>query len=58
MSMTDPLANMFTIIRNGSKARFEKVDVPHSKMKHEVAKILKTEGFIANFKVVKDESEH
>ncbi|MBM4346876.1 MAG: 30S ribosomal protein S8 [Deltaproteobacteria bacterium] len=58
MSMTDPLANMFTIIRNGSKARFEKVDVPHSKMKHEVAKILKTEGFIANFKVVKDENEH
>ena len=58
MSMTDPLANMFTIIRNGSKARFEKVDVPHSKMKHEVAKILKAEGFIANFKVVKDENAH
>ncbi|MBM4308452.1 MAG: 30S ribosomal protein S8 [Deltaproteobacteria bacterium] len=58
MSMTDPLANMFTIIRNGSKARFEKVDVPHSKMKHEVAKILKAEGFITNFKVVKDENEH
>jgi len=58
MSMTDPLANMFTIIRNGSKARFEKVDVPHSKMKHEIAKILKAEGFIANFKIVKDEKEH
>jgi len=56
--MTDPLANMFTIIRNGSKARFEKVDVPHSKMKHEIAKILKAEGFIANFKIVKDEKEH
>jgi small subunit ribosomal protein S8 len=49
---------MFTLIRNGSKARFEKVDVPFSKMKHEVAKILKQEGFIANFKVVKDEEEH
>ncbi|OGP75963.1 MAG: 30S ribosomal protein S8 [Deltaproteobacteria bacterium RBG_16_49_23] len=58
MSMTDPLANMFTLIRNGSKAKFEKVDVPFSKMKHEVAKILKQEGFIANFKVVKDEEEH
>ena len=58
MSMTDPLANMFTSIRNGSKAKFEKVDVPFSKMKHEVAKILKQEGFIANFKVVKDEEEH
>ncbi len=58
MSMTDPLANMFTLIRNASKARFEKVDVPYSKMKHEIAKILKAEGFIANFKVVKDEKEH
>jgi small subunit ribosomal protein S8 len=58
MSMTDPLANMFTLIRNASKARFEKVDVPYSKMKHEIAKILKEEGFIANFKVVKDEKEH
>ncbi len=58
MSMTDPLANMFTLIRNGSKARFEKVDVPYSKLKLEVAKILKAEGFIANFKVVKDENEH
>jgi small subunit ribosomal protein S8 len=57
MSMTDPLANMFTLIRNGSKAKFEKVDVPFSKMKHEVAKILKQEGFIANFKVAKDEEE-
>ncbi len=58
MSMTDPLANMFTLIRNASKARFENVDVPYSKMKHEVLKILREEGFIANFKVVKDEKEH
>lgn len=58
MSMTDPLANMFTLIRNGSKARFEKVDVPYSKMKHEISKILKEEGFISNFKVLKDENRH
>jgi len=58
MSMTDPLANMFTLIRNGSKARFEKVDIPYSKMKHEIAKILKEEGFISNFKVMKDDQEH
>lgn len=57
MSMTDPLANMFTLIRNGSKAKFEKVDIPYSKIKHEVAKILKEEGFIANFKVLKNEKE-
>jgi small subunit ribosomal protein S8 len=58
MSMTDPLANMFTLIRNASKARFENVDVPYSKMKHEVLKILKEEGFIANYKVIKGEKEH
>ena len=58
MSMTDPLADMFTRIRNGSKAKFEKVDVPSSKMKREIAKILKEEGFIKNFKVVTDDHQH
>jgi small subunit ribosomal protein S8 len=58
MSMTDPLADMFTRIRNGSKAKFEKVDIPSSKMKREVAKVLKEEGFIKNFKVVTDEDRH
>jgi len=58
MSMTDPLADMFTRIRNGSKAKFEKVDIPFSKLKREIAKILKEEGFIKNFKVVTDEDQH
>jgi small subunit ribosomal protein S8 len=58
MSMTDPLADMFTRIRNGSKAKFEKVDVPASKMKREIAKILKEEGFIKNLKVVTDDQRH
>jgi small subunit ribosomal protein S8 len=58
MSMTDPLADMLTRIRNGSKAKFEKVDVPSSKLKREVAKILKEEGFIKNFKVVTDDDRH
>jgi small subunit ribosomal protein S8 len=58
MSMTDPIADMFARIRNGSKAKFEKVDVPSSKMKREIAKILKEEGFIKNFKVVSDEDRH
>ncbi len=58
MSMTDPLADMFTRIRNGSKAKFEKVDIPFSKLKREVAKILKEEGFIKNFKMVTDEDQH
>ena len=52
MSMTDPLADMFTRIRNGSKAKFEKVDIPSSKMKKEIAKILKEEGFIKNYRMV------
>jgi len=58
MSMTDPLADMFTRIRNGSTAKFEKVDVPSSKMKREIAKILKEEGFIKNFKVITDDHQH
>jgi small subunit ribosomal protein S8 len=58
MSMTDPLADMFTRIRNGSTAKFDKVDMPSSKIKQQVAKILKEEGFIKNFRVLTDESRH
>jgi small subunit ribosomal protein S8 len=58
MSMTDPLADMFTRIRNGSTAKFEKVDIPSSKLKREIAKILKEEGFIKNFKVITDDHHH
>ena len=58
MSLTDPLADMFARIRNGSKGKFEKVDVPSSKMKREIAKILREEGFIKNFKVITDEDQH
>jgi small subunit ribosomal protein S8 len=57
MSMTDPVADMFTRIRNGSKEKFEKVDVPSSKLKREIVKILKDEGFIKNFKVVTEDHE-
>ena len=52
--MTDPIADMLTRIRNGSKAKLEKVDIPSSKLKLEVAKILKDEGYIKNLKMVKD----
>jgi len=58
MSMTDPIADMFARIRNGSKAKFEKVDIPSSKMKREIAKILKEEGFIKSFKVVSNDQQH
>lgn len=52
--MTDPIADMLTRIRNASKAKHEKVDIPSSKMKIEIAKILKDEGFVKNVKLVKD----
>lgn len=57
MSMTDPLADMLTRIRNASTARQEKVDVPASRLKLEVARILKEEGYIKNYKFTKDEKQ-
>jgi small subunit ribosomal protein S8 len=54
MAVTDPIADMLTRIRNGVKARFNNVDVPGSKLKIEIARILKDEGFIKNYKFLKD----
>lgn len=54
MSMTDPLADMLTRIRNAGHARFDKVDIPASRMKIALARIFKDEGFIKNYKVIKD----
>lgn len=48
---TDPIGDLLTHIRNGSRARHPRVDVPSSKLKVEIARILKDEGYIANFKV-------
>ncbi len=57
MSMTDPIADMLTRIRNAGVARFDKVDIPASRMKISLARILKEEGFIKNYKVIKDNSQ-
>ncbi len=54
MSMTDPIADMLTRIRNGIQARHERVELPASKLKTEIARILQSEGFITNYKVVED----
>ena len=51
MSMTDPVADMLTRIRNGIQSHHDRVEMPLSKLKVEVAKILKSEGFISNYKV-------
>ncbi|MBN2657914.1 MAG: 30S ribosomal protein S8 [Spirochaetales bacterium] len=52
MSVSDPVADMLTKIRNASAAKFEKVDIRTSKLKLEIVKILKNEGFVKNFKKV------
>ena len=49
---TDPIADMLTRIRNASRAKHPRVDVPSSKLKVELARILKDEGYLNNFKVV------
>ena len=50
--MTDPVADMLTRIRNGAKANHTKVDMPASKIKASICKVLKEEGFIKNFKIL------
>jgi len=56
--ITDPIADMLTRIRNASMARHERVDIPASKMKVEITKILKDKGFIKGYKVLKDNKQN
>ena len=51
---SDPIADMLTRVRNALMARHPKVDVPASKLKTEIARILKEEGYIANYKVAEE----
>jgi len=53
MSMTDPIADMLTRIRNGIQSHHERVELPASKLKVEIARILKNEGFIRNYNLQK-----
>jgi small subunit ribosomal protein S8 len=57
MNMTDPVADLLTRIRNGVRAKLGKVDVPRSKLKVEIARILKDEGYITNFKLSEDDKQ-
>lgn len=52
--MTDPIADMLTRIRNANQMRYKEVEMPSSKMKLEIARILKEEGFIEDFKIKKN----
>jgi small subunit ribosomal protein S8 len=54
MTPSDPIADMLTRVRNALRARHQKVDVPASKMKMELARILKEEGYILNYKMADD----
>lgn len=58
MSVSDPIADMLTKIRNAGMAKLEKVDITTSKVKLEIVKILKTEGYIKNFKKISQESQN
>ena len=57
MAMSDPMADMLTRIRNAQKAKLSSVDIPGSRLKTEVARVLKSEGFIKNHKFIKDEKQ-
>ena len=52
--VTDPIADMLTRIRNANQLRYKEVEVPASKIKVEIARILKEEGFIADYKIEKE----
>ena len=54
---TDPIADLLTRIRNAAKARHPRVDLPASKLKLEIARILKEEGYLANYKVVDEKGK-
>ena len=54
MSLTDPVADFLARIRNAIRARHQKLDVPASKLKAEIARILKEEGYISTYKLIEE----
>lgn len=56
MSMTDPVADLLTRIRNATREKHEKLEVPASRLKANVVRVLKEEGYIKNFRLVRDEA--
>ncbi len=57
MSMTDPIADLLTRIRNANMAKLQKVDIPSSNMKVSIANVLRSSGFIKNYKVIADQKQ-
>ena len=58
MSLTDPVADMLTRIRNACKARHKTVDIPSSKMKESIAGLLQREGYIQDYEVLPDNKQN
>lgn len=58
MSMTDPVADLLTRIRNACAEKHEKVEVPASRLKANIVRVLKDEGFIKNFRLIRDDNGH
>jgi small subunit ribosomal protein S8 len=54
MSVSDPIADMLTVIRNGCRAKKKRVEVPASRMKSEILKVLLAEKFISNYRYIED----
>ena len=57
MTMVDPIADLLTRIRNAGMASFDKVEVPNSKIKVSITKLLQSEGYIRNYKVIEDKRQ-
>jgi small subunit ribosomal protein S8 len=57
MSITDPLADMFTVMRNASRAQIDRVQFPSSTLKKEILEVLKREGYIRNYKLISDNKQ-
>jgi small subunit ribosomal protein S8 len=57
MSMTDPVADLLTRVRNGYRARADKVDVPASRLKANIVKVLRDEGFLKSFRLVRENGQ-
>lgn len=56
MSMTDPIADLLTRIRNAAKEKHEKVEIPASRLKANVVRVLKEEGYIKNFRLAREDA--
>ena len=57
MSMSDPIADLLTRIRNGLMAKFRTVDIPASRIKEEICNVLKSEGYIVDYSVERDTAQ-